>query len=255
MRFCLRPDAKARALAPVLLTLLSVTPEMPASAQVVYCTNCSSELTQLQNYLQLVATLAKQAALLEQAITQTGLMVQNITPLAKPQYGNGQADLQALQNLVAQTTALSYTSANLDTAVNARFQTYQVYAASPYASTGFAAKYQQWSQDMEASVLTTLKAAQSQATTINGSEQLTVSQLKAQSSAAAGQLQALQTGNAIGLEAIGQVQKLRQLLLTDLQLKANAAGASADKDAAQQAAWQAFVARPTATLGQGGARF
>jgi P-type conjugative transfer protein TrbJ len=78
---------------------------------------------------------------------------------------------------------------------------------------------------------------------------------KAQSSAAAGQLQALQTGNAIGLEAIGQVQKLRQLLLTDLQLKANAAGASADKDTAQQAAWQAFVAKPTVSLGQGGARF
>src|SRR6516165_6778657 len=96
MRFCLRPDAKARALAPVLLTLLSVTPEMPASAQVVYCTNCSSELTQLQNYLQLVATLAKQAALLEQSITQTGLMVKNATPLAKPSYGIGQADLLAL---------------------------------------------------------------------------------------------------------------------------------------------------------------
>jgi P-type conjugative transfer protein TrbJ len=256
MRFCPRPKAKARALAPVLLALLlSATPETPASAQVVYCTNCSSELTQLQNYLQLVATLAKQAALLEQAITQTGLMVQNITPLAKPQYGNGQADLQALQNLIAQTNALSYASANLDASVNARFQTYQAYAASPPTGTGFAAKYQQWSQDMEASVLTTLKAAQSQAATINGSEQQTVSQLKAQSSNAQGDLQALQTGNAIGLEAIGQVQKLRQLLLTDLQLKANATGASADKDAAQQAAWQAFVAKPTVNLGQGGARF
>ena len=255
MRFFPRPDAKARALAPVLLTLLSAAVEMPAAAQVVYCTNCSSELTQLQNYLQLVATLAKQAALLEQAITQTGLMVQNITPLAKPQYGNGQADLHALQNLIAQTNALSYASANLDASVNARFQTYQVYAASPPTSTGFAAKYQQWSQDMEASVLTTLKAAQSQANTINGSEQLTVSQLEAQSSTSAGQLQAQQTGNAIGLEAIGQVQKLRQLLLTDLQLKANAAGATADRDAAQQAAWQAFVAKPTISLGQGGARF
>ena len=155
----------------------------------------------------------------------------------------------------AQTTALSYASANLDATVNARFQTYQAYAASPPTSTGFAAKYQQWSQDMQASVLTTLKAAQTQATQINGPEQQTVSRLQAQSTGAAGQLQALQTGNAIGLEAIAQVQKLRQLLLTDLQLKANASGASADKDAAQQAAWQAFAAKPSVTLGQGGARF
>src|SRR5271165_4050952 len=118
-----------------------------ASAQAVYCTNCSSELTQLQNYLQLVSTLAKQAALLEQAITQTSLMAQNTAPLSKPQYGSGQADLQALQNLVAQANALSYASANLDATVNARFQTYQTYTSSPLNSTGFAAKYQQWSQD------------------------------------------------------------------------------------------------------------
>src|SRR5271166_5920532 len=259
MRFFLRREAKASALAPALVAmLLCGTPDVPASAQVVYCTNCSSELTQLQNYLQLVSTLAKQAALLEQAITQTSLMVQNATPLSNPQYGSGQADLQALQNLVAQTTALSYASANLDASVNARFQTYQTYqtyTSSPLNSTGFAAKYQQWSQDMETSVLTTLKAAQTQAAQINGSEQQTVSRLQAQSSGAAGQLQALQTGNAIGLEAIAQVQKLRQLLLTDLQLKANASGASADKDLAQQAAWQAFAAKPTVTLGQGGARF
>jgi type IV secretion system protein TrbJ len=256
MRLLLRRKAGARALAPALVAmLLCGTPDVPASAQVVYCTNCSSELTQLQNYLQLVSTLAKQAALLEQAITQTSLMVQNATPLSNPQYGSGQADLQALQNLVAQTTALSYASANLDATVNARFQTYQTYTSSPLNSTGFAAKYQQWSQDMQASVLTTLKAAQTQATQINGSEQQTVSRLQAQSTGAAGQLQALQTGNAIGLEAIAQVQKLRQLLLTDLQLKANASGASADKDAARQAAWQAFAAKPTVTLGQGGARF
>jgi len=163
MRLLLRREAKASALAPALVAmLLCGTPDAPASAQVVYCTNCSSELTQLQNYLQLVSTLAKQAALLEQAITQTSLMVQNATPLSNPQYGSGQTDLQALQNLVAQTTALSYASANLDATVNARFQTYQTYTSSPLNSTGFAAKYQQWSQDMQASVLTTLKAAQTQ---------------------------------------------------------------------------------------------
>jgi P-type conjugative transfer protein TrbJ len=227
----------------------------PASAQVVYCTNCSSELTQLQNYLQLVSTLAKQAALLEQAITQTGIMAQNAAPLASPTYGSGQTDLAALQRLVSQTTALSYASSNLDQSANTRFQTYQAYAASPPDGSGFAAKYQQWSQDMEASVLTTLKAAQAQSTQITWSEQQTIASLKAQTSGAIGQMQVQQTGNAINLEAIAQVQKLRQLLLLDLQLKANAAGSLADREAAQQAAWTAFVTKPSITLGQGGAQF
>ena len=256
MRLLLRREAKASALAPALVAmLLCGTPDVPASAQVVYCTNCSSELTQLQNYLQLVSTLAKQAALLEQAITQTSLMVQNATPLSNPQYGSGQADLQALQNLVAQAKRCPTRPPISTPASTLAFRPIRPMRRRRSTSTGFAAKYQQWSQDMQASVLTTLKAAQTQATQINGSEQQTVSRLQAQSTGTAGQLQALQTGNAIGLEAIAQVQKLRQLLLTDLQLKANASGASADKDAARQAAWQAFAAKPTVTLGQGGARF
>jgi P-type conjugative transfer protein TrbJ len=253
MRFRLRLEGKTASV--LLAALMLGVRDMPAAAQVVYCANCSSEPTQLANYLQLVSTLAKQVALLEQAITQTGILVQNTTALAHPQYGTGQTDLLALQNLVAQTTALSYASANLNSAVNARFETYQTYSSSPLSSTAFAAKYQQWSQDMEASVLTTLKAAQTQSTQINGSEQQTIARLKAQTSGAAGQMQALQTGNAINLEAIAQVQKLRQLLLLDLQLKANAAGSLADKEAAQQGAWKAFVTKPNVTLGQGGARF
>jgi P-type conjugative transfer protein TrbJ len=122
MRSTLRLEARAAA---VLAILWSVMPVPPAAAQVVYCTNCSSELTQLQNYLQLVSTLAKQAALLQQAITQTEIMTQNAAPLGSPQYGGGQTDLAALQRLVSQTTALSYASANLDSAANTRFQTYQ----------------------------------------------------------------------------------------------------------------------------------
>jgi P-type conjugative transfer protein TrbJ len=239
----------------ILAALVCGVPVPPVAAQAVYCTNCSSELTQLRNYLQLVTALAKQVALLEQAITQTGIMTQNTTPLANPQYGSGQTDLAALQRLVSQTTALSYASANLDSAAATRFQTYQTYSSSPLNSTGFAAKYQQWSQDMQASVLTTLKAAQTQSTQINGTEQQTLARLKAQTSGAAGQMQALQAGNAISLEAVAQVQKLRQLLLLDLQLKANAAGSLADKEAAQQAAWKTFVTKPSVTLGQGGARF
>jgi P-type conjugative transfer protein TrbJ len=247
----MRPELKAVS---VLLALL-ISGMGNVRAQAVYCTNCSSELTQLQNYLQLASALAKQAALLEQAITQTGIMTKNAAPLSNLQYGSGQADLQALQRLVSQTSALSYASANLDNAANTRFQTYQTYAASPPATASIAAKYQQWSQDMEASVLTTLKAAQAHAAQINGSEQQTLSRLKAQTSGATGQMQALQTGNSINLEAIAQVQKLRQLLLLDLQLKANAAGSLADKEAAQQAAWKAFVTKPSAAFGQGGARF
>jgi hypothetical protein len=40
------------------------------------------------------------------------------------------------------------------------------------------------------------------------------------------------------------LQKLRQLLLADLQLKANFIQTHADRDAAQQAAWKQFVKPP-----------
>ncbi len=227
---------------------------LSASAQVVTCTNCGSEVTQILNYLQLGQQLLKQAALLEQSLSQTQMMTANSRPLTSAPQGNASTDLKALFALVAQAQSLSFAAANLDSRFQAKFGTYQTYLSSPQTTSSFAAKYQQWSTDTNASVLTTLKGAGVQSTSMQGSEEALLQALHAQNGSVGGQLQAAQLGNAIATESIRQVQKLRQLLLLDLQLKANAIQNGQDKEASQQAAWQKLVTAPTGSTSTG-ARF
>ncbi len=224
-----------------------------APAQVVVCANCSSEVTQILNYLQLGEQLLKQAALLEQSLSQTQLMTTNTTPLASVPHGDAANDLKALFALVAQAQSLSFASANLDSRFQGKFGTYQSYLGGAQTPASFAAKYQQWSADANASVLTTLKGAGLQATSMQGSEEALLQGLHTQNGSVSGQLQAAQLSNVIATEGVRQIQKLRQLLLLDLQLKANAIQNGQDKEASQQAAWQKFVTAPTVTAT--GARF
>jgi type IV secretion system protein TrbJ len=138
-------------------------------------------------------------------------------------------------------------------AFQGKFGTYQSYLGGAQTPASFAAKYQQWSADTNTSVLTTLKGAGLQASSIQGSEDALMQALHTQNSSVSGQLQAAQLGNAIATEGVRQVQKLRQLLLLDLQLKANSIQNGQDKEASQQAAWRKFVTAPTVTAT--GARF
>ena len=196
----------------------------------------------------------KQAALLEQSLSQTQLMTTNTTPLASVPQSAAANDLKALFALVAQAQSLSFASANLDSRFQGKFGTYQSYLGGAQTPASFAAKYQQWSADANASVLTTLKGAGLQATSMQGSEEALLQALHTQNGSVSGQLQAAQLSNAIATEGVRQIQKLRQLLLLDLQLKANAIQNGQDKEASQQAAWQKFVTAPPAASTTG-ARF
>ena len=67
-------------------------------------------------------------------------------------------------------------------------------------------------------------------------------------------MQALQTLAQIGLLNVEQLQKVRQLMLTDTSLQANAIQTRSDRDAFEEAAWRSFMKTPAIQTG-GGARF
>ena len=54
-------------------------------------------------------------------------------------------------------------------------------------------------------------------------------------------MQAIQVANQIALAAARQTQKLRQLMLMQLQLQANFIQTEADRQAAEEAAYRNFV--------------
>jgi P-type conjugative transfer protein TrbJ len=92
-------------------------------------------------------------------------------------------------------------------------------------------------------VLTTLKAAGSQSSQITGAEDQLLQTLQSQAESAGGTMQALQVGNEVSLQTVRQLQKLRQLVLADLQLKANFIQTQQDKETSQAAAWKQFSNR------------
>jgi P-type conjugative transfer protein TrbJ len=206
----------------------------PACAQAVYCTNCGQEYTQWLNYLKSISQLEKQAALLQNAI-------KNTTPLQNQRWGAGLADIRAVTALLAQAKSLSYASAGLDTQFAQKFKDYNGYAASKLDNQTMAAKYQQWSEDANSSVKTSLQAASLQNRQIEGDEEALMQWLESQAGGVKGGLDAQQVGNILAAETVRQIQKLRQLVLMNLQLAANYVQNEQDRIAAQKAAWRQFT--------------
>jgi P-type conjugative transfer protein TrbJ len=213
----------------------------PATAQVVTCANCGTEFTQLANNLQLADQLARQVELVQQALKRHETMLLNTTGLEKQLFGDPLAELGQVTALLEQATSLSITSADLDGKFAEKYKDYNAYLADKLDSEVLGAKYQQWSEDTNSSVLTTLKAANLQARQIEGDEATLFSALQGLSETAGGRMQAIQVANQIALAAARQTQKLRQLMLIQLQLQANFIQREADRQAAEEAAYRNFV--------------
>jgi type IV secretion system protein TrbJ len=232
----------------VLGVLLAAVP-LPAKA--IYCSNCGTEWTQLANNIELVAQLEQQVALLQQAIQQYQNLITNTTGLAEQVWGNASGDLRQLTQVLAQAQSLSFAAGNLDAQFAKKFSDYRSYETKGLTEQALGDKYQQWSAETNSSVLSSLRAAGLQAEQMEGSEEVYLRQLQGLAEGAEGRMQAIQVGNQIGITTARQLQKLRQLMLVQLQLQANYTQQQMDQDAVQTAAWRKFAAPPAPTRNPG----
>ncbi|ADP71008.1 P-type conjugative transfer protein TrbJ [Rhodomicrobium vannielii ATCC 17100] len=251
----MKRQLKVAALALVAIACVSVVSVRQSRAQAVYCTNCASEITQLLNLARLVDQLGTQGNILQTNTNQFQTMTVNTTPLPSLEWGNGAANIQSVNTALASANSLSFAKSGLTAQFSQHYGTYDSYLTSPATSAAFADKYQQWSTNANASVLSTLEAGSLQSGQIGGDELALINRLKIQTGAVQGNLEALQTLAQVGLLNIEQLQKLRQLILADTSLKANAIQTEADQSASQQAAWRRFIKAPETIPTTGGARF
>ncbi len=213
---------------------------LPGRAQAVFCTNCSTELTQLANNIQLIDQLARQVQLVQQAVQQTENLTLNTTGLDQQSWSTTLARLRQLNTLLGQAKSLSYTSADLDGQFAAKYGDYKAYAAKQAGDETLAAKLQQWSEDTNSSVLSTLKAAGIANQQIHGEDDAYLRQLESLAETAQGRMQAIQVSNQIAMAGVRQTQKLQQLLLLQVQLLANHIQRQGDRETAEAAQWQRF---------------
>lgn len=217
---------------------------LPAFAQTVYCTNCSSETTQLLNLIRLI----------EQLTTQNNhyqLTVTNTQPFNTLQWGSGSNNVISVNALLAGSGSPSF--ANPGAA--GQYNNYNGYLNTPANSTQAAANYQRWSTNTNTSASAALKAGNLQSSQMTGSEATTINNLKSQAQSAQGNLQELQVIAQIGILNAQMMQSLRQSVLTGTSLNANGIQTQSDKTTAQQAAWRNFLTTQNTVPTSGGQRF
>ena len=213
----------------IAITISSATLQQ-ASAQgmsTVYCTNCSSELTQLTKKLTLIQQLSNQAQQLQN-------MLLNSNGLSAQVWGTTMQDLSQLNTLMQQSKALAYTATNLDSQFATQYSTYPSYLSQEMGASDWKTKYTQWSQQTSDNALFALKGLGLQASQMQNEDTM-MQQLQAMAGSAEGHMQAMQVANMMAAQNVDQIQKLRQLIMMQLQMQANYLAVQQDKDAAREA--------------------
>lgn len=217
-------------------------------AYAIYCSNCSTFYQQMMDYVEAVNTALNTAEQLSTQIQQYNNMVQQGTSLPSSMYSSITADMQRVASIYNRSQALGRNISNLDSQFNAKYPSYQTYLTNFAQSSGTAIDsmpdhYQKWSDNARANVQTAMEAANMN-TSMFSDENDQLSQMVARSQSAVGRQQAIQAGNEIAASNVQQLQKLRDLLATQMQMQGNYMAQQADRQSVNDAAEQQFEARP-----------
>lgn len=197
----------------------------------------ATEHTQILNNLQLVASYAEQVEQTVTQISQYQTMLTNLMQLTPSGALNQAAQalwadqnmasaFHSLRRIVVAGQSTSYTLANIDHNFKTMHPGYGTVVDFQHA-------YRDWSDNTLDSVKNALTLVTAHADDFQ-SEAGMVNQLSTRSQTAQGQLQALQAGNDIGVAMVGQMQKLRQLQMAQMQAQNAYIGAQQSENDAKK---------------------
>jgi len=198
----------------------------PTPAYAVYCSNCSTFYQQMFEYAEQVNTALNTAEQLSTQIRQYQNMITNGISLPNSMFGRITQDLQQVISVYNRSQALGRNVANLDESFNTSFPGYQDYLKRFVNSSGTAtgttmqSQYKKWSQNGMDSVKNSMAAANMNTGAFE-KEDAALDKIVARSQSAVGRQQALQAGNEIAAANVQQLQKLRDLLATQIQMQGN----------------------------------
>jgi P-type conjugative transfer protein TrbJ len=211
---------KQRILAVMLFVAVSaVSPVALAGGAVAGAT----EITQIMNNAQLAAQYAEQAQQTVTQVKQYQAMLQNLKQLASSESLDQQARsmwkdqnmthvMKNLQKVVIGGQQQAYTSANAESNFQRLNKGYGNY---PFEHN-YGTAYKDWSNNTLNSVQNSLATVTTQSENFTSEEGM-VQELQRRSSTAQGQLEATQAAGDIGVAMVGQMQKLRQLQMAQMQ--------------------------------------
>src|SRR5579871_4456339 len=183
----------------------------------------ATEITQIINMVQLIASYVEQAQQTVTQINQYQSMVRNLQQMTPSnmlnqatqklwQDQNMNQTFMNLRKIVIGGEQISYSLSNLDTNFKKVNPGYSAYG------NGFNYKqaYANWSDNTMGNVKNSLAMVNAQQDDF-ATERDMMNELQAKSQSAGGQLEATQAGHQIALSMVGQLQKLRQLQMAQMQ--------------------------------------
>ncbi|MHC1744042.1 MAG: P-type conjugative transfer protein TrbJ [Syntrophobacteraceae bacterium] len=183
----------------------------------------ASEMTQLLNNLELLHHTLQQAQELSNQLKMLQDMAQNLKNIPDQVWTPASQHLQSLMNVVKQGESLAFSSSNISEEFQHKFKGF-------VQAGNFQTEYKNWSSTVRDSLRTSLAVANLQSQQFT-SEEAVLSALRSMSQSAEGRMQAIQVGTQISVEQVAQLQKLRGLMMAQIQAQnAFMAGEQQQKD-------------------------
>jgi P-type conjugative transfer protein TrbJ len=225
---------------------ISISPNRDAFA--IYCANCSTFYQQMFEYVEAVNTTLNAAEQLSTQVQQYNNMVTQGATLPNSMFSSVTQDLQRVASIYNRSQALGRNIADFDSQFNIQFPGYQTYLQKFVQSSGKATdampnRYEQWSAKSFDNAKTAMQAAGINTSTFD-EEDAHLEQLVSRSQSSAGRMQAIQAGNEIAASNVQQLQKLRDLLATQINFQGNYIAQETERHSVSDAATQQFRSRP-----------
>ncbi|MCF7554543.1 P-type conjugative transfer protein TrbJ [Pseudomonas petrae] len=234
-------------------TCLAGTVFYSSAAYAIYCSNCSTFYQQMFQYAEEVNTSLNTAEQLKKQIQQYQNMITQGKSLPNSMFGSIATDLKSVVSIYNRSQSLGRELQNIDTQFNDKYPGFQSYlnGAANYTSLTTEEHYQNWSEQGRDNVRSALDAANLNTSSFE-SEDTKLASMVARSQSAVGRMQAIQAGNEIASQNVQQLQKLRDLLATQINMQGNYMAQQGDRHDISDATEQKFKDEPTIRGGSKG---
>ncbi len=196
------------------------------TAGTVAGTGGSTEITQIANNIQLVQQgheIFRQTQQLAGQLQKQKDMLSDMTTQSKAlsdqEWSHTSSELQQLAMLARQGEAIAYSSSNMDALYHQKYKGYAAYSeANRGSNSNFSDEYAEWSDTNRDSLVSAMKSANLQQSQFSD-EAKAMQSIEKMGRTAKGRMQAIQVGNQIASQQVGQMQKLRGLVMAQMQMQ------------------------------------
>lgn len=211
----------------------------------------ATEPTQIMNNFQLVAGYAEQLQQTTTQIQQYQTMLRNLVQMTPSQIldqasqklwvdQNMAKTFKSLRRIVVAGQSTSYTLANIDQQFKSLHPGYNGFSKD----FNFGSAYRNWSDTSLDSIKNAMAVVSAHGEDFDNEADM-MSELAGKSQTAQGQMQVLQAGNQVGIATVGQLQKLRQLQMAQMQAQNNFMAGQESKATASDELFKQFMTRKT----------